>query len=90
MDDDVGVSGLGEGFWSVIGLGNVAVDGGLEIDDYLEDAALQPLPGQLGKEPLMCRGARPLVRSASTGIRYYFFEFRRFSIVSTSDCTLRS
>ena len=33
-----------------VGLGEVAVDGGLEIDDALEDAALEPLPGQLGEE----------------------------------------
>ena len=30
----------------------VAVDGGLEVDDALEDAALQPSAGQFGKEAL--------------------------------------
>ena len=39
-----------EGFRVFIGLGEVAVDSGLEIDDALEDAAFEPLPGQLGEE----------------------------------------
>jgi hypothetical protein len=34
----------------VVGFGEVAVDGGLEIDDALEDAAFQPLPGQFGEK----------------------------------------
>ena len=35
----------------MVGLGDEAVDGGLEIDDASEDAALQPLLGSLAKNP---------------------------------------
>ena len=52
FDDGVGVGGPGEGFWVVVGFGEEAVDGGLEVGDAFEDAALQPLPGQLGEEAL--------------------------------------
>ena len=51
FDDGIRVSGPDKGLWVVIGFGEVAVDGGLEIDDAGEHAALEPLPGQLGKEP---------------------------------------
>ena len=33
----------------VVGFGDEAVDGGLKLDDRGEDAALEPLPGELGK-----------------------------------------
>src|SRR5437660_9237709 len=61
VDDGVGVGGPGEGLRISIGLGKIAVDGGLEIDDALEDAALEPLSDQLGEEPFDgvepgCRG----------------------------------
>src|SRR5712691_7912094 len=52
FDDGVGIGGPGEGFGVLIGFGEEAVDGGLEIDDAGEDAALEPLPGQLGEEAL--------------------------------------
>ncbi len=45
-DDLVWIGGPGEGSWSVVGLGEEAIDGGLEVDDGSEDAAL----GQLGEE----------------------------------------
>jgi hypothetical protein len=45
-----GIGGPGEGLRIFIGLGEEAIDGGLEIDDALEDAALEALPGQLGEE----------------------------------------
>ena len=45
-----GIGGPGEGLGVVVGFGEVSVDGGLEIDDALEDAALEPLPGQFGEE----------------------------------------
>ena len=39
-----------KGFGSVVVLGEEAVDGGLEVDDRSEDAALEPSLGQLGEE----------------------------------------
>ena len=36
----------------MVGLREVAINGGLEVNDALEDAALEPLPSQLGEEPL--------------------------------------
>ena len=36
----------------MIGFGEEAVDGGLEIDDAFEDAVLELLPGQFGKQAL--------------------------------------
>ena len=36
--------------WVVVGLGEVAVDGRLEVDDGAEDAALEPSLGQGGEE----------------------------------------
>src|SRR5260370_19718679 len=50
FDDGVGIGGAGEGLWVVVGCGKVSVDGGMEINDALEDAALEPLPGQFGEE----------------------------------------
>jgi hypothetical protein len=34
----------------LIGLGEIAIDGGLEIDNAFEDPVLKPLPGQFGEE----------------------------------------
>ncbi len=36
----------------MIGFGEEAADGGLEIDDALEHAALEPLSGEFGEESL--------------------------------------
>lgn len=36
----------------MIGLGDEAVDGGLEVDDRTEDAPFQTPPGELGEEGL--------------------------------------
>ena len=44
-------SAPGEGLRVFIGFGEAAVDGGLEIEDALEDATLEPPSGQLGEEP---------------------------------------
>jgi hypothetical protein len=52
FDDGIGVSGPDEGFGIVVGFGEVPVDRGLELNDAFEDAALEPLAGQLGEEPL--------------------------------------
>ena len=53
-DDFVGVGGPGEGFRVGVVLGEEAVDGGLEVDDGAEDAALQPPLCELGEEALDC------------------------------------
>ena len=45
-----------EGFWVGIGIGNEAVDGELQVDDGLEYAALEPLPGEPGKPTFDCIG----------------------------------
>ena len=60
-DDLFGVWGPGERFGIIVGLGDEAVDGGLEIDNASEDTALQPLFGKLGEEPL--DGVEPRARS---------------------------
>ena len=49
-DDFVGVFGPGEGLWRLIVFRQVAVDGGLEVDDALEDAALEPTLGENGEK----------------------------------------
>jgi hypothetical protein len=41
----VQVKGLGSG----VVLAHEAVDGGLEVDDGVEDAALEPSPGEFGE-----------------------------------------
>jgi hypothetical protein len=43
----IGAPGEGPGFGAVVP-GDEAIDGGLEIDDGVEDAVLQPASGQLG------------------------------------------
>jgi hypothetical protein len=52
LDDGIGVSGPEERFGIVVGLPHEAVDGGLEIGDAFEHAALEPTPRQLGEETL--------------------------------------
>ena len=49
-DDCVGIGGPGEGLWLLVGSAQEADDGGLEIDDRAEDAALEAVAGQLGEE----------------------------------------
>ena len=46
----MGISGPGERLGVLVGLAQEAVDGGLEIDDALEDTALEALSGQFGEE----------------------------------------
>lgn len=59
-DDVVGVSGPDEGFGFLVVLGEIAVDGSLEVDDGVEDAALEAPLRQLGEEALerVAPGAR--------------------------------
>ena len=49
-DDFVGIGGPDKGLWLFVGSAQEAVDGGLEIDDRAEDAALEAGAGQLGEE----------------------------------------
>jgi hypothetical protein len=49
-DDFFGVFGPCEGLWGLIMFGEVSVDGGLEVDDAVEDAALEPTLGENGEK----------------------------------------
>ena len=51
-DDLVWIGGPDERLWVLIGLGEIAVDGGLEVDDGAEDAALEASLGEGGEEGL--------------------------------------
>ena len=68
-DDFVWVGGPGEGPGLLVVVGDEAVDGGLEIDDALEDAALEATLGKDGEEALdgvepAGRGGREVERPA--------------------------
>ena len=43
-DDFVWIGGPDEGLWLLVVVGDEAIDGGLEIDDAFEDAALEAPP----------------------------------------------
>lgn len=45
-DDFVWIGGPDEGFWLLVEVGDEAIDGALEIDDALEDAALEAPLGE--------------------------------------------
>ena len=49
-DDFVGVSGLGEGFGMLVMLDDEAVDGGLKVNDGVEDAAFEASFCENGEE----------------------------------------
>ena len=49
-DDFVGIGGPGEGLGLSVVIFKEAVDCGLQVDDRVEDAALQPSLGQFGEE----------------------------------------
>ena len=49
-DDFVGVGGPDEGFWLPVVLGEVAIDGGLEVDEGAEDTAFEATLRQFGEE----------------------------------------
>src|SRR5512132_3933849 len=55
--------GPDEGLRLSVGLGDEAIDGGLQIDDRFEYAAFQPTARELGEETL--DGVRPRARSRS-------------------------
>ena len=47
-----GIGGFGPDEWLrlVVGFSDEAVDGGLKLDDRSEDAAFEPVSGELGKQ----------------------------------------
>ena len=49
-NDCVGIGGPGEGLGFNVVLAHEAVDRGLEVDDGVEDAALEPSPGEFREE----------------------------------------
>jgi hypothetical protein len=51
-DDFVWIGGPDEGLWLLVVVGDEAIDGGLEIDDRMEDPILESAPRQLGEEAL--------------------------------------
>jgi hypothetical protein len=60
-DDFIWVGGPDEGLGIMVGLGDEAIDGGLEFDDRVKDAALEASPGEFGEEAFdgiepRCRG----------------------------------
>src|ERR1700757_2214671 len=48
-NDFVGIGRPDEGLWFIVRLGEEAVDGGLEVNDRVKDAALQADAGELGE-----------------------------------------
>ena len=48
-DNFVGIGGPDKRLWFVVRLSKKPIDGGLEIDDGAEDAALEAAAGQLGE-----------------------------------------
>jgi hypothetical protein len=64
-DDAVGVGGPGERLWAVVVFGQVTIDGGLEVDEGIEDAALQSPAGQFGKNP-----STALSQDAEVGVKW--------------------
>ena len=62
-DDFIGIGGPDEGLWAFVMLGEEAVDGGLKVDERVENAAFEAAVGQPGEETLdgiepgrRCRG----------------------------------
>ena len=51
-DDLIWLCGPDEWLWAFIVLGKEAVDGRLEVDERVEDAAFETAVGQLGEEAL--------------------------------------
>jgi hypothetical protein len=64
-DDLIWVGGPDEGFRVPVGLGEVSVDGGLEVDDGAENAALQSPPGQCSEE-----GLDPFSQEQEVGVKW--------------------
>ena len=51
-EDALGVGGPGEWLGVIVVFGEVAIDGGLEVDERAEDPSLEPTPGKCRKEAL--------------------------------------
>ena len=51
-DDFIRIGGPDEGFGAFVVLIQEAVDGGLKVDERMEDAAFEPAVGQPGEETL--------------------------------------
>ena len=51
-NDLVWIGCPGKGFGVFVGFGDEAIDGGLEIDQGVEDTALEASPGEFGEEAL--------------------------------------
>ena len=67
-DDAVGIGGPCERLGLQVVLGEEAVDGGLEVDEGMEDAALEAAFGELGKEAL-CIAAQVRKTMIELGLR---------------------
>jgi hypothetical protein len=73
-DDFVGVGGPDEGLGVVVGLVEVAVDGGLEIDDAEEGASSEPSLGEgseeasLSNDPQFAAKVRDMPERNATGL----------------------
>jgi len=50
-DDFAGVGGPGKRLWFGVMLLDEEIDGGLQIDDAMEDAALEAAPGKFDEKP---------------------------------------
>ena len=68
-DDLVGIGGPDEPFGLPIVFGEVAVDGGLEVDDGMEDAALEAPLRQFGEEAVEPRARSRVKRKVKRGWR---------------------
>jgi addiction module HigA family antidote len=64
-DDFVWIGGPDEGFWLLVVVGDEAIDGGLEIDDAFEDAAL---PGEFLAEILAELGVSQAAFARAIGV----------------------
>ena len=53
-ENAVGVGGPYERLWVSVGLGDEAIDSGLQIDERVKDAALEAAAGQAREEGLNC------------------------------------
>jgi hypothetical protein len=69
-DDFVWIGGLDEGLWLLVVVGDEAIDGGLEIDDAFEEAALEaPLAQSQGDDALVRSSTIACRRLRSVGLR---------------------
>jgi hypothetical protein len=64
-DDFVWIGGPDEGLWLLVVVGDEAIDGGLEIDDAFEDAALEAPLGEMAKRP-----STALSQLAEVGVKW--------------------